>query len=93
MAILEAMASATAVLISPGCCFDGVVAAGAGVIAEPSETALNAALSSLLEDSTRLRAMGVAARQMVERDYRWDDIAASMDRLYSEVVAGSRRVV
>src|SRR5689334_16943283 len=58
MAVLEALASGTAVLLSPGCNFPEVAPAGVGRISDPSPTPLAQALAEMLADPDALRAMG-----------------------------------
>ena len=45
-----------------------------------------AAVSSLLGDPERRQAIGVCARETVERIYDWDVIAVAQDRLYRRLV-------
>ncbi|HZW35566.1 MAG TPA: glycosyltransferase, partial [Candidatus Deferrimicrobiaceae bacterium] len=91
MAILEALASGTAVLISPGCHFPEVEAAGAGRIAPPEPGAIAAALTDLLAQPDGLRPMGLAGRRFVARSYTWDAIAAQLEEAYEEGVTRYNR--
>jgi glycosyltransferase involved in cell wall biosynthesis len=59
MAVLEALASGTTALLSPGCHFPEVEAAGAGRVVSTQPTALAGALSPTPDGATRARA-GVA---------------------------------
>jgi len=72
MAVLEAMASNTAVLISPGCHFDAVEAVGAGKVVSRDSESVSVALADLLSDNDRLRKMGVAGFELVKTGYHWD---------------------
>jgi glycosyltransferase involved in cell wall biosynthesis len=90
MAILEALAHATAVLISPRCHFPGVAVAGAGQIVNPDMPALETALDALLAKPLRLRAMGEAGRRLVASDYTWDRVAGQMLDAYQEGIARYR---
>src|SRR4029077_6324487 len=65
MAVLEAMASGTAVLLSPGCHFPEIVGYGAGVISDPAPEALSVALARLLADPESLARMGRAGATLV----------------------------
>ena len=82
MAILEALAHRTAVMLSPGCCFPDAETAGAGVIVEKNVEAMVTALQSLLADRKRLRRMGEAGRQLVARSYTWDAVTDRLLEVY-----------
>lgn len=84
MAVLEALASATAVLLSPGCHFPGVEATGAGRIVPAQPEELAAALADLMSHPDRLRRMGQAGRDLVARDYSWDRITDQLLETYLE---------
>lgn len=84
IAVLEALASATPVLISPGCHFPGVESAGIGVIAEPKPQMMATALSDLLSNPERLKAMGATGREFVRAYYSWDAITDQMIEVYQE---------
>jgi len=49
--------------------------------------ALADAIARLAVDAALRRAMGAAGRAYVERDYRWQDNAALMERLYADMTA------
>ena len=72
MAVLEAMAHKTAVLISPGCHFPAVESSCAGKVVPLSVDALASALSSLLADKKSLRVMGKSGYHLVKTEYTWD---------------------
>jgi len=93
MAVLEALASRTAVMLSPGCNFPEAVAAGAGVVVEAEVNAMAAELSRLLGNPEALRAMGEAARPFVETYYSWDVIADRLVDVYAEGIARHRNRV
>jgi glycosyltransferase involved in cell wall biosynthesis len=82
MAVLEALASGTAVLLSPGCHFPGVERAGAGKIAAPDPDSLAATLTEILTQPDRLQIMGECGRDLVSRDYSWDRITAQLIDAY-----------
>lgn len=84
MAVLEALASGTAVLLSPGCHFPEVEKAGAGRIVSLEPAAIAGALDELLADTPRLRSMGKRGRDFVRATYSWDRITATMVEVYAE---------
>jgi glycosyltransferase involved in cell wall biosynthesis len=84
MAVLEAMASETAVLLSPGCHFPEVARAGVGLIVERSTAAVAAGLRTMLADRSRLRSMGIAARDFVRANYSWATAIDLLLKAYSE---------
>jgi glycosyltransferase involved in cell wall biosynthesis len=90
MAILEALASATAVLISPGCHFPEVEEAGAGRIVDANVDALVVALKQMLSSPEGLVAMGRAGQDLVHRKYTWERVSARMASLYQGIVDGER---
>lgn len=91
MAVLEALASGTAVLLSPGCHFPEVEPAGAGRIVPPEPGAIAAALTDLLLQPDGLRPMGLAGRRFVARSYTWDAIAAQLEEAYEDGVTRYNR--
>lgn len=90
MAVLEAMASKTAVLLSPGCHFDRVAEAGAGVVVPNDTASVARALNDLLTDDRRLKTMGTAALELVQNEYRWEPIVDKLDSLYERFFRLSR---
>jgi glycosyltransferase involved in cell wall biosynthesis len=90
MAVLEALASACAVLLSPGCHFPQVETAHAGRVVDPTSEALIAALADLLADPGRLRAMGARGRELVARDYTWEAIVRRVEDVYREGIERAR---
>ncbi len=80
--VLEAMAQATPVVVTPqvGLAAD-VGAAGAGIVTEPES--LGAALNALLADPARAEEMGRRGRALVEARFSWDRIAAEMEEHYA----------
>jgi glycosyltransferase involved in cell wall biosynthesis len=84
IAILEALASSTAVLISPGCHFPEVASAGEGRIAGTDPDHLSIALRELLSDPSTLESMGHAGRRLVSTHFTWDRIADELLDTYAE---------
>lgn len=91
LTILEALASSTAVLLSPGCHFPEVVGAGAGRIADTDPGPLSEAMASLLDDRQNLRRMGEAGRTFAAREYSWASITTRLLDLYQSLAAGPGR--
>lgn len=90
MAILEALAHKTAVLISPRCFFPEVETAGAGHIVEPTVDELEKALNDLLARPAGLAEMGLAGHELVANKYSWQSVAAQMLEVYEEGIARFR---
>jgi glycosyltransferase involved in cell wall biosynthesis len=86
MAVLEALAARTAVMLSPGCHFPEVDEAGCGVTVAADEAAMGAALVDLLERPDRLRAMGAAGRRLVAARYSWDAITDRLLSVYERAI-------
>lgn len=84
MAILESLASGTAVMISPGCHFPEVEKAGAGKVVEADPEAMAKAMVELLKDKKRLREMGRKGLDFVTRNYSWDMIADRITDMYRD---------
>jgi len=87
MAILEAMASKTAVLISPGCHFPAIETFYAGKIVEPNIDSLVGALSALLADRVSLKVMGENGYRLVKAEYAWDTIVDSLVSIYRGAIS------
>jgi glycosyltransferase involved in cell wall biosynthesis len=86
MAVLEALASSTAVMLSPGCNFPEVEAAGAGVVIDTDPAAMADVMMRLLSDRDELRAMGARGRRLVAERYSWDVIADQLIEVYERGV-------
>ena len=89
VAVLEALASSTAVLLSPACHFPEVEAAGAGRVVSSEPTALGAALAALLSlPAEARREMGRRGRELVLRHH---DLEGAVDRLLDVYHEGLER--
>jgi glycosyltransferase involved in cell wall biosynthesis len=84
MAVLEALASGTAVLLSPGCHFPEVEQVGAGRVAGADLEALVGALGELLSDRSKLERMGQIGRRLVSERYSWEGVTNKLIDAYTE---------
>lgn len=84
MAILEALASSTAVLISPGCHFPEVESAGAGRVVGTNLNDLSIALRDMLSDPLALENMAVAGKRLVSTRFTWNRITDELLNAYAE---------
>jgi glycosyltransferase involved in cell wall biosynthesis len=84
IAVLEALANSTAVLLSPGCHFPEVETAGVGRISQSDPVTLSRALADLLGSPEKLKEMGSKGRDFVSRHYSWDAITELLLEAYSE---------
>src|SRR5659263_698790 len=90
MAVLEALANSTAVLLSPGCHFPEVEKAGAGCVVQPEPEALCNAMADLLDNPEKLKEMGKKGRDFVSRHYSWDTITDQLMEAYVEGIERNR---
>lgn len=90
MAALEAMACGLPVILTPGCNFPEVAAAGAGMVVPREVAALAHALQSLLTDSEGRLAMARRAQELVFDRYVWPRILTRMNSAY-QAASTSRR--
>ena len=88
MAVLEALASGTPVMLSPGCHFPAVARYGAGWIVERTVDEWTRSLADALSRRTQLREMGKRALSLVRSSYTWDSV---VDRLEDAYVEGIER--
>ncbi len=90
MAILEALASATAVIISPGCHFPEIEKKNAGEIVSVESNKWAKALIKLITNRETLKQMGRNGRELVSQEYTWDKIADKMIEAYEEGIARNK---
>jgi glycosyltransferase involved in cell wall biosynthesis len=91
MAVLEALSAGAPTVITPGCYFPEAEAAGAAIVAQAIPENLGAALVDVLQNTDRARRMGELGRQLVQREYSWDQIAERTANAYAFAVNQSRR--
>ncbi len=87
VAVLEALASSTAVLLSPGCHFPEVEQSGAGRIVETDPGILAGALRELLFDRNELARMGQLGRQLVAERYTWENVTTQLVEAYEQGIS------
>jgi glycosyltransferase involved in cell wall biosynthesis len=87
MAVLEALASATPVLLSPGCHFPEAERAGAARVVPPTPAALAAALVEMLNQPERLKVMGQRGFEFVRDNYSWDQVIDQLLYVFREGMA------
>ncbi|QVL50075.1 MAG: glycosyltransferase [Thiocapsa sp.] len=90
VAVVEAMASALPVLITPGCNIPQVADVGAGLIVPPEVEAVADGLRTLFADPARMRAWGEQGRALVRERFTWPEIARQTVEVYREMVAQAR---
>lgn len=87
-AFLEALACEVPIVGTPvGGIPDFLVPEKTGLFCEPGEpSTIAAAVSRFLSDPTLARGCAARGRAMVEREYRWDTVAARVGDLYDELL-------
>lgn len=85
MSILEAMACGTPVVISQSCHFPQVETYACGKVVPLDVDALAAALAGIAGNPSEASQMGVAARDLVLRNYTWDSIGRKLVDAYQRV--------
>jgi glycosyltransferase involved in cell wall biosynthesis len=83
LAVLEALACGTPVVISPECHFPQVAVSGAGLIPSLEPAAIADALCRMLEDREFRDRAAVAAKDLVNTHYTWTQIARQVVDAYS----------
>lgn len=84
MAILEALASSTPVMISPGCNFPEVESSHAGVVIDNELDKIAESLVKLLSNPEKLQSMGNNGYYLVQQNYTWDRISDEIIDVYKE---------
>ena len=86
VAITEAVASGTPVVISEGCHFPEVAEAGAGEVVALEVPAIAEALGRIVADEPLRQRMGDAGRALVEQRYTWPRIAEQAVAAYERAL-------
>ena len=84
ISILEAMASATPVLITPECNFSDLEVKSAGWIVERNQEKWVEKISYLLENRSELASAGEKAFDLVNKRYTWDIAVGRLEQVYAE---------
>ncbi|MEK6642346.1 MAG: glycosyltransferase [Planctomycetota bacterium] len=88
MSILEAMASAVPVVISPACNMPSVAERGAGVIVESQRRAISAALGKLMAQTpVELHSMGERGRQLARDCFDWSVLTPRYRAMYERITS------
>lgn len=85
VAVVEAMACALPIVITPGCNLPEVAQRAAGWVIDPEPPAVAAAITEIFADIAAARARGVKARGLVEERFTWPKIAAESVRIYASL--------
>jgi glycosyltransferase involved in cell wall biosynthesis len=92
LAVAEALAAGLPAIVTQNVALArDVQSSGAGVVTEPTETALASALVWAAEHPATLLEMGDRAWQHASRELSWDTTCVRLAELYDELAAGDRR--
>ena len=91
IAVLEALASATPVLLSPACHFGEVETRGAGRVVPNDANAIEAGLRGLLDNAGALAQMGREGLELVREKYAWGTICDATIDMYRDGIARVRQ--
>ena len=89
IAILEAMACGTAVVISPQCHFDEVAVRAAGLVVDAQAAPLAAAIDRLIAHPAERAEMGRRGSRWVRAEHTWAAVEERMWSLYQSLVGGA----
>lgn len=90
MAILEALASGTPVIMTPECNFPMIEVYDAGWIVDRDMKPWTELLHTILRDPEQLTLKGKNALALVKMHYTWDKVVDKLERIYQGVVGRSR---
>ena len=87
IAVLEALAAGTPVLVTPGVALASVVAQhGLGYVTEMNDAAIAATLRRFLSERETARLMGQNGREFVRQRYAWSRVASDLTQVYESVL-------
>jgi glycosyltransferase involved in cell wall biosynthesis len=92
LAIAEAMAVGTPVVVTHTCPWREVETEGAGLWVPQTAAAIARAIDRLLAHRESARAMGERARALVQRKYTWSCAARLIIDCYERMIAPRRRL-
>lgn len=91
MAVLEACATGTPVVISDRCALPEVADAEGGMVTPPEVGPTIAALRKLLEDDDLREEMGTNAAQLATEAFTWESVVDAYETLYRDIVSNNVR--
>jgi len=86
VAILEALACETPVVITPGCHFPEAKESGSGIITELNAAAIAEGIATMLRDPAAARRMGQNGRKLIVSRFTWPQAAQQLINGYREVL-------
>jgi glycosyltransferase involved in cell wall biosynthesis len=87
ISVLESLAAATPVIITPGVALSDIVAQQQiGSVAELDVNAVSGAIQHFLDNPQEAKKMGDRARQFILENYTWDKIALKMVSVYKCII-------
>lgn len=90
LAVVEALAAGTPVVISSGVALHQEVhSAEAGIVADRTPEAIAAAIARLADDPALAERLGRNGRALAESSYGWDRIGKLLESMYVEVISTS----
>jgi glycosyltransferase involved in cell wall biosynthesis len=93
MAVLEAMASGTPVLVTPGCNLPEVESRDTGGVVNPQWQPVLAGLRDLFADPRTMQRRGENGRRLVRERFTWPRIASRTLEVYEAMIAEKSRQV
>jgi glycosyltransferase involved in cell wall biosynthesis len=88
--VLEALRAGRPAVVTPEVgAADVIHESGAGRVLDGAPETLGRGLAELLADRDALRRMGRTGREVFERRYTWDAVAAQMEEQYGRIVAAA----
>ncbi len=92
LAVAEALAAGLPAIVTPNVALSREIhAAGAGVVADATETAIASAIAWAAEHPAALLEMGDRAWQLARTELSWETTCVRLSALYDELAVGNRR--